>query len=222
MKIQEKEAALQLRREGYSLGEIARVVGVSKSTVSLWTNGLALSSLARARIESRKTAGQRAAQESKRAATARSLAEAREEAASVISQVPKTKKVASAMLSLMYWCEGTKRRNDSEFTFSNSDPLIIGAFMRLLRTAYPIDERKLRVRMHLHEYHDEAAQRAYWSRITAVPAAQFKSTYRKPHTGKTMRPGYPGCVHIRYHDVRLARAVSAVARAFLGGQDMLN
>jgi transcriptional regulator with XRE-family HTH domain len=215
MKLKEREAAIKLRNQGYALNEIAQRLGIAKSTASLWVRDVALSPAARARIEGLQSAGQKAAQEIKRAATKRKLAEAEREAHAVVRRTPMSADEALIVCALMYWCEGEKSRDDKTFTFSNSDPELVRAFMSLLRTAVPLDETRFRMRIHLHEYHDEGAQRKFWSRVTGIPEAQCGKTYWKPHTGKTIKPGYPGCVHLSYYDVRLARKIAATARVFL-------
>ncbi|KKW39133.1 hypothetical protein A3I46_01735 [Candidatus Kaiserbacteria bacterium RIFCSPLOWO2_02_FULL_54_13] len=120
----------------------------------------------------------------------------------------------------MYWCEGTKSKNDSEFTFTNAEPLTIRGFLALLRKALPLEESRFRIKMHLHDYHDERERRRFWSELTGIPETQFQNTFWKPHTGKNIKHDYPGCIHLRYHDVIISRKICATARAFLG--DVIN
>ena len=215
MKLKEKAHAIRLRHEGMTLNEIAAQVGVAKSSVSLWVRDLPLSSKARARIVSLQTAGQKAAQKINIERTQVKLLAARDEAKRIIQTLAITPDLALLSCSLLYWCEGEKDKNDTTFTFSNSDSRLIRAFMKLMRRAFVLDERKFRVRMHLHEYHNEASQRKFWSEVTSIPEQQFSKTYWKPHTAKTIKNGYPGCIHIEYYDVAVARKIYAVARAFL-------
>lgn len=215
MKLKEKEYAIRLRHEGKTMNEIAAQVGVAKSSVSLWVRDLPISSKARARITSLQTAGQRASQQTHFAKTRRNLAFAKEEAEKIIRTVVVTPDVALLCCALLYWCEGAKDKNDKTFTFSNSDGQMVRAFMKLMRHSIVLDERKFRARMHLHEYHNETLQRKSWSEITGIPEQQFSKTYWKPHTAKTIKDGYPGCIHIEYYDVRIARKIYAMARAFL-------
>ena len=116
----------------------------------------------------------------------------------------------------MYWCEGTKTKNDKEFTFTNSDPLLVKGFLALLRKAVPLEERKFRIKMQLHDYHDEKRQKCFWSEVTRIPETQFQKTFCKSHTSKAIKVGYPGCIQFRYHDVTVSRKICATARAFLG------
>lgn len=197
------------------MNEIAAQVGVAKSSVSLWVRDLILSPKAQARISGLQTAGQRASQKANLERTRKNLLIAREEATGIVRNIVMTPDTALLMCSLLYWCEGAKDKNDKTFTFSNSDSGLVRAFMKLMRHGLVLDERKFRVRMHLHEYHSESLQKKFWSEVTDIPEQQFSKTYWKPHTAKTIKRGYPGCIHIEYYDVRIARKVYATARAFL-------
>ena len=215
MKLKEKEYAIRLRREGKTMNEIAARVGVAKSSVSLWVRDLSLSSKARVRIASLQTAGQRASQKALFARTKQRLLTAKENAENIVRGITLTPNLSLLFCALLYWCEGAKDKNDTTFTFSNSDTQLVRGFMKLMRLALVLDERKFRIRMHLHEYHNEVVQREFWSEVTGIPEELFARTYWKPHTAKTIKEGYPGCVHIGYYDVVIARKIYATARAFL-------
>lgn len=215
MKLKEKEAAIRLRKKGKTFNEITAELKVAKSSVSLWVRNIDLPIKAQERIASLQTAGQKAAQKSKTETTKRNLLRIRQESIDIIKDISLDKSMALITCSLLYWCEGSKSHNDTTFTFTNSDPVLVQAFVALMRRAFVLDERKFRVRMHLHEYHSEQLQQKFWSKITGIPSQQFRKTYWKPHTGKTIHVGYPGCIHLNYYDVIIARKTSAIARTFL-------
>lgn len=215
MKLKEKKHAIRLRHAGKTMNEIAAQVGVAKSSVSLWVRNLPLSPKASARIASLQTAGQRASQKALLARTRQRLLTAKEDAENVVRGIRLTPDLSLLFCALLYWCEGAKDKNDTTFTFSNSDAQLVRGFMRLMRSSLVLDERKFRVRMHLHEYHSEIVQRKFWSEVTGISEELFARTYWKPHTAKTIKEGYPGCVHIEYYDVVIARTIYATARAFI-------
>lgn len=205
-----------MRKSGKTLPAIAKKLKVSKSSVSLWTQDIVLPERARALIQARKVRAREMANEAKRKLTRTKLANVKQESELSMSKTTIDNEMALIMCSLMYWCEGSKSKNDSEFTFTNAEPLTICGFMALLRQAIPqLDEKRFRVKMHLHEYHDESRQRTFWSEVTGIQEQQFQNTFWKPHTGKSTKPNYNGCIHVRYHDVVLSRKISAIARAFL-------
>lgn len=215
MKLAEKEKAIALRKQGGSIKEIARVLGVAKSSASLWTRDVPLSPRARKILRAKFTAGQNRAQEVLRARTERRLSDAARSAEETLSHVSLNVAMRKVLCALLHWCEGRKAPADRELSFMNSDPLLVSAFLGLFRLSFDVDERKFRVCVHLHDYHNERKQLQFWSKITKIPLSQFMRPYRKPHTGKQIRDGYPGCAQVRYGDVAVAREVAAVARAFL-------
>ena len=115
----------------------------------------------------------------------------------------------------MYWCEGTKIKRGEVLGFTNSDPLVIASFLKLLREGFSIDEQKLRATLHIHDYHNADAQLRFWSKVTTIPLSRFHRPYRKPHTGVRTREGYQGCISIRYLNVDFGRRLEAIAIAFL-------
>ncbi len=214
-KVFEKRKAQHLRRKGYSLNEISALLKVSKSSASIWVKGVYLSDEAQKAILIKRQEGKRKAAEIRRNTTYKNLNEASSFAAEILKQVPRNKNQARVVASLLYWCEGEKSKNDKSLVFTNSDPLIVRAFLKNLRKGYELDENKFRVCVHLHVYHEPQKQLRFWSKMTTIPLTQFMKPYLKKNTGINKRQGYAGCASVRYYDVRIARKVHALARAFL-------
>lgn len=211
----ERNQALVLRKHGFSLNEISSKLGISKGTASVWLRDISLSKAARARLKSRYTQGVLKSQVSLKDRTERRLNEASQTASETLFKIPQTNDLSRLYCSLLYWCEGEKSKNDKSLFFTNSDPLLVKAFLNNLRVGYILDESKFRVCIHLHNYHDEPKQLLFWSKVTNIPLAQFIKPYHKKNSGKSVKVGYAGCASVRYHDVRIARQVHALARAFL-------
>lgn len=207
--------ALTMRHEGISIKNIALKLGVSQSTVSTWVRGLELSDTAKSTIAESQARGREAARMAKIAQTTRNLSRAQSEAEAMVSTLTTDGNMALVMCALLYWCEGAKSPHDSELAFTNSDPLLIGTFLSLLRRAVSIDESRFRAVLHLHEYHNEEVQLRFWSNVTKIPLGQFTKTYWKPHRGKRIKPDYPGCITVKYRDVQVSRTICATARAAL-------
>lgn len=219
-KIKERQRVIELRKKGETIPHIAEKVGVSKASVSLWLRGISLPKKTIELMRVRKIHNRLLANEARKQSTRNKLADADAQAKIMLLKKHIDPETALITCSIMYWCEGTKSKNDSEFTFTNAEPLVIRGFLALLRKALPLEENRFRVKMHLHEYHDEHTQRRFWSEITGIPETQFQNTFWKPHTGKSIKHEYPGCIQVRYHDVLVSRKISATARAFL--RDVIN
>jgi hypothetical protein len=115
----------------------------------------------------------------------------------------------------LYAGEGTKR--DGAVRFANSDPRMILFFCCWLRRFFEIDESRLRIRLYLHEGLDLAAAIAYWSELTAVPAAQFGKPYRAvPDPTIRHAKHVHGCVTVSYSCSATHRSVMGLVRALLG------
>ncbi len=95
------------------------------------------------------------------------------------------------------------------------DPSLIALFLDLLRKGFKINESKLRILMHLHNYHDEVIQKEFWSIVTNIPFAQFHQSYWKPNTGKRKHAHYPGCIALSYYDAKIAKELKAIYNAFV-------
>jgi hypothetical protein len=51
----------------------------------------------------------------------------------------------------------------------------------------------------------------YWSKVTGIPKNHF-SIYNKPNTGINKKPGYKGCLSIRYGDSRIIKEVFIIIK----------
>lgn len=217
----ERTLAINLRKRGRTIPEIAQALQVSKSSVSVWLREISLPRETMRELENRRVKSRLLANAAKRKITRLKLGSAHKEAQEILKTYNLDKNSALILCALMYWCEGAKSKNDAEFTFTNAEPLLVRGFLSLLRMSFSLDESKFRVKMHLHEYHDESTQKKLWSDVTGISKVQFQNTYWKTNSGFNVKPGYPGCVHIRYHDVIVSRKISAVARNFLSSINML-
>lgn len=214
-KTSERERAVKLRSLGYSLNEISDLLKISKSSASLWLRNVHLSEQARKIISKKRERARLKSALTNHDRLLKRLDEAEAFANETMEKIRIDTKISRVTCALLYWCEGEKTKTDKTLTFANSDPKLIATFLAVLRRGFEISENKLRVCLHLHDYHDEKRQIAFWSRITGIPTTQFSKTYKKPHTGKRTKEGYAGCASIRYYDTRIARQVQATARAFL-------
>lgn len=210
-----KAKAIELRMEGHSLSEISDLLGVSKSSASIWLRDIKLSEEAKACILQKRSDGRTRASNTHRGRTDQRIQAARNYAEGTLEGVQLNPDTSRLLCSLLYWCEGAKIRRSNTFSFTNSDPLLVATFMRLFRAGFPIDERKLRLNIHVHDYHNPEEQLRFWSRIATIPLEQCHKPYQKPHTAKRTREGYQGCASIRYHDTDLARRLELIAVVFL-------
>lgn len=141
-KLKEKLEAMALRKRGYSLYEIIKGLGVSKSSASVWVRNVPLSSRAQKRLLTRISKGQLAGAESKRRKTQATLDFYFNKAKKDIRSGKISALDKRIVCSLLYFCEGIKNHFGG-MKFSNSSPELIALFLKLFRTGFKVKEKKV-------------------------------------------------------------------------------
>jgi len=196
-----RAAARDLRAQGLDYEDIAAALCVSKSSVSLWVRDLPTPPrLSYEENRKRSAGGARRYWEVERAVReARRVALIARASAEIGAMADREILIAGAVA---YWCEGAKSkpyRHVERVVFINSDPALIGFFLRFLDTAgIPRDD--LIFRMHIHETADMEAAHRFWQDLTGAQPNQFRRPVLKRHKPKTVRKnvgeGYRGCLQI--------------------------
>lgn len=203
MKSALKQKALDLRRQGYSFREISLSLGLSKSTVGLWTRLEPLSDEAKLRLKELGDKGRVKAKETTRLKQALILKEIENNCGALVNKAYGCDEY-KLLLAALYWGEGSK--TGRRLNFMNSDPDMIRTYLFLFRKSFTIMENKFRARVHLHEYHNREEMIDFWSNITGIHKNLF-SVYNKPHTGINKKVGYKGCLSIYYGDSRILKEI---------------
>lgn len=213
VKLQQKQKALELRKSGYSLKEIAEDLGISKSTASLWTKNIKTSSAGIARIKFNQDSARAKSGATLHHRKIKRLAKAEKEAEKMLAELSGESAIKYAILAMMYRCEGVK--NDRSICFANSDPVMITLFLKLFRESFTIKEEKLKALVHIHDYHNDEEVKRFWSSKTKIPLDRFYKSFRKPSSHLYKKPDYQGCIHIYYHDTHLTRIILAFAKKLM-------
>jgi transcriptional regulator with XRE-family HTH domain len=204
-KVAERDRARRLRAAGRTMPDIAAELGVSRSSVSLWTRDVPFVAGPRRSSPRRPNALERA----KRAQIEELMDEGRRRIGTLSER---EFLVAGAAL---YAGEGTKA--DGTVGFANSDARMVAFFCTWLRDAFDIDESRLRVRLYLHEGLDIEAAVEHWSGVTGIPLRQFRTPYRAIADRSIRRSKHQfGCVYVSYSCSRTHRGVMGLVHALLG------
>lgn len=169
MKAAERELARALRREhGLSIKAIARRVGVSVSSVSLWVRDVPLTPAQEAALEAGNPirANQRAGALSN-SARRRAERRAAQEHGRALARTRDPDFIAGCML---YWAEGAKSRNVVGLT--NSDADLLCCFTQFMRAGYDVPDHKFAfsVNCFLGNGHTLPQIEAWWLARLALPA----------------------------------------------------
>lgn len=192
-KTQEKEKAIELRKQGLSYNEILKEVPAAKSTLSLWLRSVGLSIPQKQRLTEKKIASALRGAHAKKRKRIESEAKIKAEAINEVG--PISERELWLISVALYWAEGAKEKEingklrGSRVKLSNSDPFLIKTFLKWLLDIYKVPRAKITFRIFLHETarHKLDEVRRHWSEITGFPLGCFQSVSWKKNIIKTKR-----------------------------------
>jgi transcriptional regulator with XRE-family HTH domain len=206
--IDKQNQARDLRAAGWTMPDIAAKLGVSRSSVSLWTHDVPFEPRPRQRARRRGPNKLQVAKEAE-------IAALRAEGLARVGELSEPEFLMAGIA--LYAGEGSK--TDGAVQFANSDPRMIAFFVAWLRRFFAIDESRLRVSLYLHQGLDlEAAQR-FWSEVTGIPADAFGKPYRAVPDPSIRTSKHPmGCPRVGYSCSRTHRAIMGLVSALLSSE----
>lgn len=205
--------ATGLRKRGYSLNEISKKLGISKSTASLWLRDAVVCEDGKKRLTNLSKRGTIRGRNTRAKQKKKYLLELQGRVNVLFERIKnKDKSSAKIYLALLYWCEGSK--TERRLVFMNSDPEMIMTYLLLLRRSYNLDENKFTAFLHLHSYHNKNRMLDFWSKLTKIDKSRI-SVYNKVNSGKRRKKDYKGCISVRYGDVRVLDEIMLIVRSFM-------
>ncbi|GIJ25869.1 hypothetical protein Vqi01_10310 [Micromonospora qiuiae] len=196
--------AERLRATGLSVPEIARRLAVSRSTAYLWVRHMPLhrdEEEERQRRRAHSKVMTDAQWEQHRRARDAARATTVEATAAWVKDLRYRELVLVG--AALYWAEGAKakpwRPHDCRVRFVNSDPALIGLFVRFVEA---LGERRegLRYRVAIHESADVEEAVNWWAEQIGVSAETFQPATLKRHPPTTVwhntGEAYRGCLSV--------------------------
>ena len=177
MKFEEKKQAIALRKKGMAMGEIAKKINVSKSSVSCWVRDVKLTSSQKNTLNknghSINSIEKRRISRLANTATRHKIIydAAMKEAVAMKDNILWSVGVA------LYWGEGGKSQN--LVRISNSDPDVIITMMKFFKQVCNVPLEKFRGHINTFAHSDVKVTEKYWSNISGIPLEQFFKTYQK-------------------------------------------
>ena len=173
--------ALAMRADGRSYREIREVLGVSKSTLSLWLRDVPLTEEQERALALRSPEGASKRAQAIRASAAQRRARIQSEARAQVGSLSESELFVAGVA--IYWAEGAKNkpwRTGARVSFLNSDPAMIRLFLCWLRLL-GVERDRLQFRVCIHESADIDTAEAFWAEVIGVPRASFDRTTLKRH-----------------------------------------
>ncbi|MGI9027424.1 MAG: helix-turn-helix domain-containing protein [Candidatus Saccharimonadales bacterium] len=212
MKKIEREQAIALRTAGGSIKEIAKTLGVARSSVSVWVRAVELT--ISQECELKNNSHSLATVEKRRRSRLNNEIAKRElviqAAAATVSKI--NNETLRLLGTMLYWAEGGKTQRIVRF--SNGDPEMIKIMMAFFRIVCEVPENKFRGYIHIHPHLDAPTAENYWSSISGIPLTQFFKTYTKPNkSSQNKKDSLPyGVFDIYVMDTRLFYRITGWAQ----------
>jgi predicted transcriptional regulator len=211
-----RDAARELRGQGRSIKTIARELHLSPSTVSGWVRDVSLTEEQRERLAAL-TDRQRAGllTSTTRAREARLNAQA---LGRLVARVDESLHRAGCML---YWAEGSKKRNAVVFT--NSDDGMMRFFLRFLRECYEVTDDQVRLSVNCFLDNGKTLEEieAWWLSGLGLPRSSLATaTVNRPSSASrgVRRPLVHGTARLTVHSTRIVQSIYGAIQEYAGVQ----
>lgn len=201
-KLDERQKAVVLRKQGKSYSEIMSLLPVSQSSLSLWLRNIQLTRKQTDRLLLRKRLGQAKGGLAKR--RFRELQERKivDEALKELKEL--TKRELWLLGIIAYWCEGSKQREGNisqSVVFVNSDPFLLNLFVKWIKEICLIKDENIIYNLNIHETANVNESINYWSKVLEIGTENFGKSSIKRHSILTKRKNigknYYGLMRIR-------------------------
>jgi len=209
----DKNLVIQLRKQGKSYNEIAKILKIPKSTLSLWLRNIKMPPGIEKKFWSKT-----------REKWARNIIEFNKKRAEIAKQKAKKLQKSAAknigalskrelflIGTALYWAEGYKKNLRWTLQFCNSDPLMIKFIMRFFREICNVPKEKIKASAQIHPNVTSKKAINYWSKIAGIPKKQFTKTYsRISSSSKRKRPKNTlpyGTLRIAIYDAQITNKV---------------
>jgi|SRR3989344_81467 len=180
-KYNEKKKARVMRKEGVSIVVIARKLGISKSTISLWCRDIILTEeqfekLRKNQGISFKT-GQRMGAETNKNKRLDAIKDAEIWGKKIIKSI--SKRELLLISTALYWSEGSKTDSTSGFIFVNSDPKMILIMKLFLVNVLHIPTEEIICSIQINRIHEKRIDivLSFWKKLLNLPNNQFRKPY---------------------------------------------
>ena len=207
-KVEEQERAREMRAESMTLLDIAKELGVAKSSVSRWVRDVEF-------VPSPRRYGAQRRPHPFHEAKLAQIAQCDDEGLARIGTLCDDAFLAAGVA--LYAGEGSK--TDGAVQFANTDERMVRLFCAWLRNYFEIDESRLRLRIYLHEGLDLEAAEQHWTQVTGIPIEQFMAPYRAvADATRRLNKHEFGCVYVSYSCSATHRRIMGLVRALLSSQ----
>lgn len=217
MRIEDRNKAIELRKQGKSYNEIRGIISnLSKGTLSVWLRDIDLTKeqqiALKKRAKTKCDKGRLKGAETNKNKRINSILKIKNEAKLEFSVLAKDPLFITGLV--LYWAEGAKTQE--RFQFINSDYRIIKIMIDWLEKTCKIHRNEVKYRLYIHKVYAQEDCEKFWAEIIGVSEKNFKKSVYKPTPHKIKKNlKYKGCLRMEYGGVDFFRKV-------MGWQEALN
>lgn len=212
-----KPKAIFLRKQGKSIRDIEKSLGISRSTLSGWLKNIKLTIL---QSNSLKNKHKKALVKARKKAIIwhnqqkeNRLKFAENEAEKTLSKINYSKENIELALALLYLGEGFKK--SPKTGMGNSDPILLKFFLKIMLNIYKVSIEKIRFELHIRADQNPELIKQYWSKELNAPLNKFKSiSIDKRTIGKSTYPDYKGVCVIDCSNIAIQRKLVYIGKKF--------
>jgi len=143
-----------LRKHGFSIPEISRLCQVPKSTVLRKVKEVEILPRYYTRWLNRRN--------SSKIISEKNWGVAIRKAETLIKNIDDQN--LASIAATLYWAEGSKK----DFSFSNTDPLMVKMFMNILRRIFLVENKDIKISLRIYEDLDTDTCLKFWSKVTKI------------------------------------------------------
>lgn len=215
-KVREKSLALKLRRQGLSYTEILERVPVSKSTLSVWFQGIGIAQHQKQRFTLRRKLAQKKARETCRLIRINRESEIIKAAQKEIQNI--SLRELWIIGTVLYWAEGSKQKEHNvsqKVSFNNSDPKMILLFNKWIQEICLREASELTYSIYIHQTADKEKTRQFWEKLLNTKIEKMYFKCHKPKTNrKNTSASYYGLLRI---DVKKSTDLNRKIKGWIQG-----
>jgi Homeodomain-like domain len=205
---EKRDRAIILRKDGMSLDNIAKELGIAKSTVLGWIKGIVLTDEQYAKLKTRKGKGNPNLPFKRSEFYREKRLQYQEEGRKLIQEV------WFRDLCMLYWAEGSKRR--SSVVFSNCDEDMLLYFISCFKKINGYKSEKICIRVGAYEG-EEINIKKYWSDFLNLPITSIRQVQYLENKNNNKYNKYSnGCLRFEYNDVRFIQMIYGGIQAAIG------
>lgn len=198
-KLEEKNKAIELRKQGFSYNEILTQIPVAKSTLSLWLRSIKLAKRQKQRLTEKRRLAQIKGARLRHKQRLESSKLIRSEALNEINEI--SERELKLIGTALYWAEGSKQKENQvsqRVCFSNSDPFMVLLFLHWLKNTCKINSHDLIFELFIHESAHIERAKTIWAKLLKIRKSNLRVYLKKHQITKRKNTGkdYIGLVRI--------------------------